>query len=823
MLKAYLIFALRTLSRQRAFALINILGLCIGLTVFTLISLYVHFEFSYDRFHENADRIYRINTTVSLEGEMINHESSSYAGIVHALRRDYPEVESTTVISPFDSEGTFIRFTDKQGSRVALENYKGCYADQSFFDVFSFPLTSGDFARVLQNPYSAVISKSVAEKYFQSNPIGHVLEFTDDANEPKHLIITGVMENVPFNSHLKFDVLINIPDAEANFWDWSGHPYVLLKTDADPHAIESKLDALALSKNGLKTNADDYGQVSTFGLQHLIDIHLFSSLDSEFEPGGNSTLVYSLLTLAIIVVIIAWVNYINLSTALSTEKVKQIGVRKVIGATRKELTLQVLAESALYNALSFILAAAAAWLLLPAFSQLVGVQPGALNLSSPGPGWMLFAFFLFSTLVSGSYPALVISSRHPLSALKGQTGKTEAWSLRKSLVVFQFATATALMIVALVSYHQLTFMQSQKLGIDIDQVLAVKALNFNQEQWSDDEGGYVIDSIWQRKSESFQQELRQLTTIVNTTSLSHLPGQMPNWGTEFKAESVADAKAHTLTAMGIDYNFVRTFQVQLFAGRNFSRDFPSDQGNENKRAILINEAACRSLGFATPESAISKHIKSYWGADYEIIGVINSFHQVSLKENLVPMYFTLQPRALAYFAVNFKAGNSSDILPQIRDIWQRHFPDVPFEFMFLDDFFNSQYHMEAKFTTAMNSITVLALFIGCMGLFGLTSYAIVKRTKEVGIRKVMGASIANIVALFTGDFLRLNLLAAILVVPLAYIGIRYWLQNYPTRVPLEWWMFAGPTGAIAAIAVFTIAVQSLGVAKTNPVESLRGE
>lgn len=364
-------------------------------------------------------------------------------------------------------------------------------------------------------------------------------------------------------------------------------------------------------------------------------------------------------------------------------------------------------------------------------------------------------------------------------------------------------------------------MQNQDLGIDIGQVVAIRALNFNQEQWSDDEGGYVVDSIWQRKAESFQHELRQLPTVVNTTSLSHLPGQMPDWGTEFKAQFVNDAKAHTLTAMGIDYNFVPTFQAQLLAGRNFSRDFPSDQGNENKRAILINEAACRLLGFATPASAISKHIKSYWGADYDIIGVISSFHQVSLKENLVSMYFILQPRALAYFAVNFKTGNVSEFLPRIRDIWQRHFPDVPFEFMFLNDFFNSQYQMEAKFSTAMNSITVLALFIGCMGLFGLTSHAIVQRTRELGIRKILGASTTNVIALFTTDFLRLMVTAVILVVPLAYIGIRYWLEKYPARVSLEWWMFAGPPGVIAAIALLAIGVQCLGVAKKNPVESLR--
>jgi putative ABC transport system permease protein len=351
----------------------------------------------------------------------------------------------------------------------------------------------------------------------------------------------------------------------------------------------------------------------------------------------------------------------------------------------------------------------------------------------------------------------------------------------------------------------------------------LKALNFDKETWSDVAGGYVVDSAYMTEVEAFKNELRLKSSIVNVTSLSHLPGEVPNWGTEFKAESVDAEKAYRLLAVGIDYDFVSTLKATLLAGRNFSPDFPSDRGNEGKRAVLLNEAACNLLGFKTPASAIHSHISTYWGADYEIVGVLNSFHQVSLKESLAPMYFILQPRALSYFAINFRGENAEDAITEIEASWNSHFPTQAFDYFFLDEHFNNQYKYEQNFSSILLLFTGLAIVIGCLGLFGLTAYAIVRRTKEIGIRKVLGATISNVIGLFTNDFIKLILIANTIAVPLTYIGARRWLEGYAFRVDLYWWMFAVPPSVILFTALFTISLQTVKVARENPVESLKYE
>jgi putative ABC transport system permease protein len=366
-------------------------------------------------------------------------------------------------------------------------------------------------------------------------------------------------------------------------------------------------------------------------------------------------------------------------------------------------------------------------------------------------------------------------------------------------------------------------MQSRELGINIDQVLVIKALNFDKETWSDEAGGYIVDSVYHEKAALFRNELRQYSDIVNASSVAFVPGEVPVWGTQFKVEDIDPEKAVSMKAIGIDYDFIPTFHVKLIAGRNFSADFPSDQGNEWKRAILINEVAAKRLGFKTPEEAVSRHISTFWDADYEIIGVVNSFHQRSLKENLTPLYFVLQPRALSYFAVNFQTEDIAGTIGLVKKSWLRHFPDYPFNYFFLDEYFGRQYQNERKFGKVVSVFTGLAIFIGCMGLFGLTAYAIVQRTKEIGIRKVLGASVSNVIALFTADFIKLILIANAIAIPLVYSGITWWLDNYAYKISLVWWLFAVPVLVILCIAMATVSLQTIKVARKNPVESLKYE
>jgi putative ABC transport system permease protein len=802
---------------------VNILGLSVGLAAFILIGLYVHFELSYDDFHKNSENIYRVATKVTMQGEVINDESETYEGVVDALRNEFKEVRAITVISAFDADGTFIRYEDEKKDIVPMASFRGCYADDSFFSVFTFPLKIGDPRAVLKAPYTAVISATLDSRYFGNAAVGKTLEFTDDDNVPKRLRITGVMKDFPPNSHLKFDIVINLPKEKTDFWMWPGHAYVLLTPDAAQRSIEARLNALALAAGGLKTNRDDYGQVSSFHLQPLQDIHLFSRLESEFEAGVSGEAIYALMVLACIILVIAWVNYINLSTALSAQKVRHIGIRKIVGASKRTLAFQVLTESALYNVLSLIIAFGLAWMLISLFAQLVDLPSNALDLFSRDMWLVAICFFFFSTVLSGGYPALMIVSLYPLRALKGKSPSGRSFLFRKALVVFQFCAAIILMVATGVAYWQLTFMQRRGLGIDVDQVLVIKALNFNKESWSDGAGGYIVDSAYQRNAMLLKQELRNLSGIVNATSVSHLPGQAPSWGSEFKVEDIDPNKAHSLRAIGIDYDFIPTLQVKLLAGRNFSPDFSSDHGNENKRAVIVNESACKLLGFTSPQAAVSRHMTSYWGADYEIIGVVNSFHQVSLKERLTPLYFVLQPRALSYFAVKCKTGDLSRTISQVKASWNRYFPDYPFNYFFLDEYFDRQYQNEQKFRTVLGVFTGLAVFIGCMGLFGLTSHAIVQRTKEIGVRKILGASAFNVVALFSIDLVKIMLIATVVSIPLVYWGVTEWLDNYAYRISLAWWLFATPCVLIAGIALFTVLMQTLKTAYMNPAKTLMHE
>jgi putative ABC transport system permease protein len=829
MIKTYTVLAWRTLTRNKVFSTINILGLSVSITVAMLILQYVRFELSYDTFHKDAENIYRVATKVTLQDEIINHETNTYEGISKALTDEFSDVDAATTIRRIRSDNTFVRYQTNEDLFAPIEEFKAIGGDSNFFDVFSFPLLRGDRTSALSKPLSALVTETFENRYFNGDAVGKMLE-TDDGEETTQYKITGILKDIPANSHVKYDILFHTPDrretfwnGKIGFWDWGGQTYVRLNNPSRAKGLEAGLNKLARSRNGLKNNKDDYGQISTFELQPLLSIHLYSHLLYELEINGSHIVVYSLFVLAAIILILAWVNYVNLSTAISEEKVKAIGIRKVVGASRLGLVIQVLTESALFNLLSVVLALLSVHLLLPAFSDFAGIP---LDHQALYNGWLLpilLLFILGSTLVAGIYPAIVVSSFSTLRALKAVIATRNNFSLRKGLVVFQFAAATSLVIGTGVAYRQLSFMQSAALGIDIDNVIIVKAMNFDKEKWSDADGGYVVDSAYQHRAQAFKDALRQRSLVSDATSLSHIPGEAPNWGTEFQAKSVDAEKAYRLLAIGIDYDFISTLGVKLLAGRNFSPDFPSDRGNEGRRAVLINEAASKLLGFRTPDEAVQKHISTYWGADYEIIGVVNSFHQLSLKENLEPMYFILQPRALFYYAINVKGENAQEAIAQIKHSWIRYFPDVPFNYFFLDERFNNQYHAEHRFSVMMLLFSGLAIFIACLGLVGLTSYAVVQRSKEIGIRKVLGATVSNVIALFTNDFVKLILIATVVAVPLVYVGATRWLESYAFKVSLAWWMFIVPTVAIVAIAVITVALQTVRVALKNPVESLKCE
>lgn len=820
--------ALRGLVRNKVFTIVNLLGLSVSLVVCLLIFHFVRYEWSYDRFHKNAPSIYRVATKVTLSDEVITHEANTYLGISDALKTDYPEVTAATTVRQFTSDRSFVYYEDPNGKLSPIPSFKGIDTDSTFFKVFSFDLLSGNNASVLRSPYSVVVSESIAKNYFSGNAIGKFLELRDGFQVQRYNI-TGVCKDVPSNSHLRFDLItrsgsrkLNFWNDDMGFWDWTGQTYLILKDVDGRTELKNKLDRLAAKNNGLKRNSDDYGQISSFELQPLTDIHLFSHLQEELEVNGDGTLVNALVVLALIIMVVAWVNYINLSTAISENKTRSIGIKKVIGASRSALMNQVLTEAVLFNFISVFIALASVHLLMPAFSNFAGIP---LNYDLFYDKWLLLftsSAVVLGTYFSGLYPAVVVSSFNSLTALKGKM-LVKGFSLRRVLVVFQFGTAVSLVVAAIVAHQQLAFMRNEDPGILIDEVAIIKALNFDKERWSNDEGGFAIDSAYLSRAELFKQDVRMHSGFTNVTALSHLPGQLPNWGSEFKAESLNSDNAYRLVAMGIDYDFLATLQVDLLAGRNFSPSFRSDRGNEGRRAILLNEAAVKRLGFGTPGQAVGKHISSYWGASYEIIGVVSSFHQLSLKDDLQPTYFLMQPRALEYFAVHYQGQNANAAILQLKSLWERHFPDYPFNFFFLDDYFDQQYRYDEKLSDMMTLFSGLAILIACLGLFGLTSYAVVQRSKEVAIRKVLGATISNVIGLFTHDFVKLIIIANLIALPIVYIGVRRWLDNYAYKITLTWWLFAVPVVFVLFIAVITIGLQTFKAASRDPVDGLRSE
>jgi len=826
MIRNNFLLACRSLFRNKSHTLIHILGLSIGMTVGLLILAYVRFEFSYDNFHVHADRTYRIATKVTLQEEVIAEETNTYDGIRNAVQADLPDVQAATSIYGFDSDQLFIRYEGSDKKITPLESFKGFNTDAHFFEVFSFPLLHGDPGQVLAHEYSAVISETLARRYFDNDALGKVL-VTNDGEAQYRYVITGIAKDTPPNAHFSFDLLLraadpNLTQKDNSFWTWGGQLYAVLSDHVKPENVAAQLNHLAREKNGLKVNQDDYGQVSTFQLQSLRDIHLFSHLQYELEANGSGVWVYALALLALVILALAWVNYINLSTAIAAEKIRAVGIRKVMGASRTSLWMQVFTEAALYNLVSIFVAITAVMIVFPYFAAFVGM-PRALGGWVDGNVVMLLAVLaMVSTLVSGGYPAYVIASYYPVRALKGKSERGSV-TLRKFLVVFQFSLALILTVVTVVANRQLSFMRSRELGINMDQVLIIKALNFDKETWSDSAGGYVVDEMYLQKAEAFKQTLRQSAQVASAATLSHLPGQTVNWGTEFKAMAIDPDKAYRLKAVGVDYDFVKTLGLRLLAGRNFSVDIPADRGNEGRRAVLLNEAAVHRLGFKDAASAVHGHIQTYWGADYEIIGVVNSYHQLSLKENLEPLYFILQPRALSYYALQLQTGDMTAAIAGVAQVWHRHFPDYPFQYFFLDNFYDKQYQYDKRFSDVMLFFSGLAVFIAGMGLFGLTAFAVVQRTKEIGIRKVLGASALNLIQLFTRNFIGLIVISYAVAAPLLYWGVQRWLENYAFRLELEPWFFVAPLAIMLLFALAVMSFQVIKVSLRNPVDSLRHE
>lgn len=804
MIKNYFKIAWRNLWKNKTFSFINILGLASGLACFILISLFVIDELSYDRFYKKADRICRVNSDIVFGGAVLHFtQTSDMMG--QLLKKDYPEVEEYARV--YTNNGSQLI---KKGNEFITEE-KIAYADSTFFTVFDFETTEGALKTALHEPGTVVIDETTATKYFNGQPaVGKTLELkTDDGTMPYK--VTAVIKDMPRNTHFNFSILLTMKNAGYNWGQMTSHnfhTYLLLRDGAQAKELEKKLpvyiDKYVLPSVQSSMNISSMSELEKQGnslqysLMPLTDIHLHSDFNHEITPPGSIKYVYIFGAVALFILLIACMNFINLSTAKSARRAKEVGIRKTLGTERKTLMAQFLFESAFTAFLAMFIAVLIAWLVMPLFNSVSGKAIGMGDLLHGKMLAMLLLLPVVAGLLAGSYPAVYLSSFNPVAVLKGNTGAImKKSSLRNALVVFQFACSILLITGTMVIYRQLNYIQNARLGFNKEQVLVIN-------------NTYTLGD----KAKVFKDAVLGMSGVGSGTLSSYLPvSSSSRSDNTYSKEAVMNAKnGIDMQTWNIDHDYIRTMGMEIIRGRNFSRDFA------DSNAMLINETTAR---FLDAENPVGKKMYAN-GIEYNIIGVVRNFHFESLKHNVGPLCMLLgNSTGLAAFKV--EAAAVTGLLSQVETQWKKMSAGVPFSYRFLDDSFTQMYHDEQRVGKLAFSFSVLAILIACLGLFGLAAFTAEQRTKEIGIRKVLGASAVSVINMLNKEFVKLVLIASVIAVPLAWWAMNRWLQDFAYRVNIGWWVFA-VAGIIALlIAVLTVSSQAIKAALSNPVKSLRSE
>lgn len=803
MFKNYFKIAIRNLWNNKVFSAINILGLAIGLAICLLITLFVTDELGYDKYNEKADRIYRVNADFLVNGSAFK-ERVSPAQLGTTLVNDYPQVEN------------FVRMIDfgdmlvKKGEQTLVE-HNAAFADSTLFDVFTLPLITGNPKTALTLANTMVISESMAKKYFNTtDALGKTL-LVDNTNT---YTISGVMKDMPASSHVHLSFIKamagNDESRDGNWMSDNFTTYILAKPGTDEAMLNTYLKQVTkkyMEASLLKMTGSNISDIEKKGghfgynVIPVTKIHLFSTLTSEVEPSGNIQYVYSFIVIAIIILLIACVNFMNLSTARSAGRSKEVGVRKVLGSQRSNLISQFLVESVLTSFIALVLAILMAAVLLPFLNELSGKQ---LMLDIFAANWMLVSLVLTAIVVgllAGSYPAFFLSSFEPVKVLKGKiaTGFKGGW-LRNSLVVFQFATAVILIVGTLVIYSQLNYIRNKKLGYKREQVLVL---------------GNTA-SLWIH-AQTFKEEISHIPGVEAVTMAGSMPTTTSfSTGIFSKDAARSEGQVLGLTQWNVDADYIPTLGMELAQGRNFSPKLSTDS-----QTVIINETAARLLGFT--KDPLNK-VLYYGGKALNVIGVVKDFNAGSLRSKIPPVVFTLRD-VRDRIALRITADKISSVIPQIEKAYHGmdKMAGQPFIYSFLDDDFNRLYNAEQRTGKLFLSFAFFAILIACLGLFGLVTYAAEQRTKEIGIRKVLGSSITGIVTLLSKDFLKLVGIALIIGSPLAWFIMNRWLEDFAYRINISWWVFAMAACCAIAITLITVSFQTIKAALANPVRSLKSE
>ncbi len=807
MFRNYFKIALRNLTKNKFYTSINIFGLAFGLATCLLILLYVIDEQNFDRYNENAKRIYRVNNELKFGNNHLDLALSD-AVMGPSLLKEFPQVEQYTRLQKFGS------FLVKKGDQN-LKETQVAYADSTLFDVFTLPIISGDAKTALRDPHSVVITERMAKKYFGRTDVTGENLFINGKDNYK---ITAVIKDMPVQSHFNFDFFVPMAENESsrnnNWLSQNFNTYILLKKDADPKKLEPQFNAMMDRyigpelKSLLNLSMDDFKKSGGFvrcSLTPLEDIHLHSNKVGELSVNGNIQFIYIFSAIALLILLIACVNFMNLSTARASSRAKEVGVRKVLGSLKRNLIQQFITESVLMSFVSLIIAIVLAAMLLPFFNQLAGKNIQTSFLFQPLMLVSFIALMIIVGILAGSYPAFYLSAFQPIKVLKGKLSEGFRGSiLRNSLVVFQFSISVILIVGTIVIYNQLSYIRNKDIGFNRNHVLVLHGTDALKDQ-----------------AASFKNELLQISGVANAT----MTGFLPVYGdrsknTMFPSASLDPKTGISMEQWSVDENYIPTLDIKLLEGRNYSTQFLTDSNG-----IIVNEAAAK---FLSSKDVLNQKLYSITDpqmkklTEYHIIGVIKNFNFNSLRDVITPMALMLH-RESGSMAIRINTSNIYPVIAQIETRWRAMEPGQLFDYSFLDDEFNELYAPEQRTGKLFITFAVLAIFIGCLGLFGLITYAAEQRTKEIGIRKVLGASVGSIAGMLSKDFLKLVIISWLIAFPIAWYAMNKWLQDFAYRISISWWVFAGAGIFALIIALLTISSQAIRAATANPAKSIKSE
>ena len=826
MFKNHLQVAFRNILRKKGYTVFNILGLAIGIACCLLIFQYVAYEKSYDKFNKNVDSIVRLRLDLHDQGKLTMQSATVFAGVAPLLKKDLPEVENycrliDTKISWQGNEPVQnnVVLVNEDKNIKALEN-KGYYADQGFPEMFSLNIIKGDKKTLLNAPDKIILSETLANKYFGSDDVvGKQITVREGGNKYYYLI-TGVFKDFPTNSHLSFDYLVSYPTfvnmikrlgapQEANPETTLGWYDYYVYLQLYPGTDQKKFDADLVSFSDKYLNNEyrkAHNNREDLYSMPLKNIHLYSHYNEEAGINGDAKSVSFLFLIGFLIIIIAWINYTNLATARSLERAKEVGIRKVLGALRKNLMLQFLTESYLLNLAAVVIAIILAFWFTPSFNHLIG-SSSEKSFHLPLPYLAGFiGLFLTGAFISGIYPAFVLSGFHPIAVLKGLfKNSSSGMFVRKGLIIGQFATSIILIAGTIIIYQQVDFMRNQNLGADISRTVILNGPSEKQ------------DSIYTTSYQAFKNEILRISGVKSIAASSGVMGKEIYMTNGAFLVNSKDKNAVTVYTLYVDADFLSCYGMQFKAGRNFISNDPDD-----KKSVVLSEEAAKLLGINDSRKALNQIIYNY-DDSLKIIGVVSNYHQLGLNKSMLPVIFVARPEINNYYSIKFQTGSIHQTISSIQKIWNEYFPQNPFSYYFLDDAYNAQYKADGQFGEVFGMFSFLAIIIACFGLLSLSAYNVLQRTKEIGIRKVLGAPVSNIIYLLAKDFMLLVCIAFLIAVPVTWFVMNNWLHDFAYRIDIKWWIFL-IAGVIAIlIALLTVSFQAIKAAIANPVKSLRTE